>query len=746
MRRPIVKAIAILVVISIIIYSSTLLAGGGSAARAEAVDRPLDVSGLQNMKGSVNPGSYDAYIARYSKDSRPEKDIVIQGEDFDKAEGISPTFADDLGDGTRRAVLTGETGSIEWTFQVPETGLYNIEISYYNVKGKDSDMERELAIDGELPFAEARSFVFSRVWKDATQKVVQDDNGNDIIPDQAEEPMWQSQLLRDSNGYYSEPYLFYFSKGTHRLKLTSAKESMAIDSIKLTNPPGPPSYKDLMKTYIAQGYQPADQVLIKIQGEQAAYKSSQTLVAYNDRSDPANEPFSVSKLRNNAGGGYSWRMPGQWIEWEVDVPKDGLYQIAFKNHQNYLRGMSSLRRLYIDGRLPFAEANRIGFPYSSDWQFKIIGEGADNPYSVYLAKGKHKIRLEVTLDDLAPILRATQASILQLNNMYRQIISYTSTTPDQFRDYQLEERIPHMVPLFREQSSLLDKIASIIEGSSGKSNENSALLHTLAYQLKDMAAKPETVPSRLESFKGNVGALGSWLLTLPEQPLAIDYLIVSTPGAKLPSPTASGWGHFRSSTQSFFASFYEKYDQFSGEDDGGKSITVWMTSARDQVQVMKRLIDNEFTPKTGTNVKLRLIGADVVLPATLAGKGPDIALQMGNDTPVNFASRGALVDLSKFADFGQVKERFLPSAIVPYEYGGGVYGMPEQQTFPMLFYRKDILDELHLKVPQTWEEVYTLIPELQKHHLEFGLEQKPLDMMGNEVVTSNALPRILLLR
>jgi ABC-type glycerol-3-phosphate transport system substrate-binding protein len=153
--------------------------------------------------------------------------------------------------------------------------------------------------------------------------------------------------------------------------------------------------------------------------------------------------------------------------------------------------------------------------------------------------------------------------------------------------------------------------------------------------------------------------------------------------------------------------------------------------------VVKRLIDDKFTPKTGIHVNLKLVSADVLLPSTVAGKGPDVALQIGNDLPVNYASRSALQDLSSFPDFSSVKEQFNASALVPYEYSGAYYALPEQQTFPMLFYRKDILDELHLQVPQNWNDVYNMIPVLQKHNLQFGLPQKPLDSFGNESVRTD---------
>lgn len=35
----------------------------------------------------------------------------------------------------------------------------------------------------------------------------------------------------------------------------------------------------------------------------------------------------------NTIGGNNWRVPGQWIAWEVEAPEDGLYNITIKGRQ-----------------------------------------------------------------------------------------------------------------------------------------------------------------------------------------------------------------------------------------------------------------------------------------------------------------------------------------------------------------------------------------------------------------------------
>ncbi|MCQ6560707.1 extracellular solute-binding protein [Paenibacillus mendelii] len=739
MRRPIYIILGISLVL-ITAVSVSLSGSGSSGVQAVmAGNTQIDTIQLADKSDSYKKGSYDEYLSKFrSSVERPNLELKIEGESYTSTRDTAVSVVDHQEGGQGKALSTGESGTVEWEFNVPQEGMYNLELKFFVPEGKESDVERELLIDGELPFSEARSLVFNRIWKNETNAFVRDDRNNELIPGQVEVPMWQETFLKDATGYYTEPYLFYFTPGKHTLSLTSVKEPLMIDYFKLTNKDVMPTYDQLAAIYMEKGYRKIENVSIKIQGEHTANKSSATLLPYNDRSSPSIEPYHVSKLRNNAMGGWGWRMPGQWMEWEIEAPEDGLYQIAFKHRQNYLQGGYALRSLYIDGQVPFQEANMLPFPYASNWQMGVVGKSADEPYLFYLTKGTHAIRLETTLGDMAPVIRTVESSILQLNAMYRQIISFTGTVPDTFRDYQLDKRIPHMSELFHKESDLLYEVARLIDGT-GEGSDRSAVLKSLAYQLKDMADRPDTVPSRIDRFKTNVGGLGDWLNSFKEQPLAIDYLIVSSPGAKLPDPEASTWGTAKAGVQSFLASFTEKYDEFTDESGDGDTVTVWMTSARDQAQVLKRLIDDTFTPDTGIRVNLKLVSADVVLSATVAGQGPDAALQMGNDLPVNYATRNAVLDLSAFPDFADVSKQFHESAMVPYAYKGKYYALPEQQTFPMLFYRKDILeDELKLQVPETWEDVYELIPALQKHNLELGLPQRPLDMTGNEIATTNA--------
>lgn len=706
-----------------------LLAIAPPASSIEAEEKTIGTgeSSLA-IEETFSANGYDRYLDGYINEAKPKQVIRVEAEHYEKVEGMEAAPFEDGSGKNGSAVLADESGTISWKLEVKNAGLYNIKLRYFNISGKNSDIERELRIDGRSPFAEANSVFLQRAWKSEDSEIKRDNRGNDIRPDQAEESIWQEATLRDITGYYEEPYYFYLSEGIHTLSLTSLKEPVVIDWIELFQTEKMIDYKDQLDVYKQNGYEEVSNAFVKLQAEDAVLKSSSTLYPIMDRS-PTSEPYHASKMRMNAIGGTNWRMPGQWVEWEIEVPDTGLYQIAMKSKQTANRGLSSTRVLYVDGKIPFKEASRLSFDYSGDWQMKVVGSEEKEPYLFYLTEGKHRLRMEVTLGELAPILRTVESSVLGLNSLYRKIISFTGVVPDPFRDYQLEKRIPELIDELVQQSKTIKEVASVLQGFDGKASERTALLQTLSYQLDDMAKNPDTIPSRLESLKTNVGALSTWMMQAKEQPLALDYLLVTSPGADLPRAKATFFEKIVHESTSFLSSFFEDYSSIStAENENGKeAISVWVLSGRDQAQTIKKMIDNDFTSDTGVPINLQLVSANVLLSATLAGKGPDVAIQVGNDVPVNFAMRGALQDLSVFEDFNEVIKRFQPSAMVPYQYLGEYFALPEQQIFPVLFYREDILRELGLKVPDTWQDVYNMIPVLQKNNLQFGMPQASLD-------------------
>ncbi|MGB8455810.1 MAG: extracellular solute-binding protein [Anaerocolumna sp.] len=153
---------------------------------------------------------------------------------------------------------------------------------------------------------------------------------------------------------------------------------------------------------------------------------------------------------------------------------------------------------------------------------------------------------------------------------------------------------------------------------------------------------------------------------------------------------------------------------------GNSSIKVWLATGRDQQSIIRGLVDSDFTPDTGISVDLQLVNPGTLLPSILAGNGPDVSLSNAMGDPINFAVRNAVEDLSGFEGFGEVAQRFHESAMVPYQFNGATYALPETQSFNMMFYRTDIFGEMNLMAPKTWKDFDILIPELQKKNMSIG--------------------------
>ncbi|MDC0559118.1 extracellular solute-binding protein, partial [Candidatus Izimaplasma bacterium] len=249
------------------------------------------------------------------------------------------------------------------------------------------------------------------------------------------------------------------------------------------------------------------------------------------------------------------------------------------------------------------------------------------------------------------------------------------------------------------------------------------ILDTVILQLDEFLDKPREIHQNLLTYNSNIASLGTLVILLSSHPLEIDYLSIHGVDASLPRSNATAFENIIFDISAFLSTFVIDYASLgeTEEFDTDETIEVWLSVGRDQANILRKMIDESFTPDTGIKVDLKLVNGAVLLPATLAKVGPDIAMGLGNSLPVNYAMRNAVYDISQYDDFEEITTRFKDSAMVPYEFEGGYYALPEQQIFLMMFYRTDIFEELGLTPPDTWEDVITLIPDLQKHNLEFYL-------------------------
>lgn len=669
---------------------------------------------------SIRQTSYTNYVKKYADAARPDQTVEVLGKDYDPASVTDAQITVTTVDGENDVMQwANQEGSVSWTVNIPETGVYNIKMIYEALESNTNDVEFSLLIDGESPYATASRITLSKRWINESE-IKQDSRQNDIRPGQISTPCWQETPLEDIDGLFNEPLEFYMEAGEHTITFESEKAEFAVKSFTFYQYEAPAAYTAPSDSDLTQ----AQGQKITLEGETAAYKSSRTLYPTADKSSyltSSANGSSPTKTRYNTIGSGSWTQSTQTVTWEFNVDKAGYYKIGIRGRQDQMRGMYSNRRLYVNGEVPCLEANQIKFYYDTDWSITTPkSENGDDLY-FYLQAGTNTISLEAVPGEIGEIMGDLDELVYNINSYYRQIRQITGPDPDEYNNYMIDTAIPSIVPDFKEYAKTLRDKKAEIEKLSGSGGTEAETLEKMAIVLDKCIKKPDLIPEMMSQIKDNITSVSSFVNQYREQPLEVDMIEVATSDQDFTSCDKSFFGSLGFGFKGFIGSFFEDYNALSDEDES--AMECWVMLGRDNAEALQQLISSEYNPTAKTKINLKLVQGGIV-EATFAGKGPDLALFMGGDFPIQLAARGVLTDLTTFSDFDEVKSRFADDATVLYQYNGGTYGLPCDQTFPMLFYRSDILSEYGIDPAtdlNTWDGLLNCLPTLQRNYLEVGL-------------------------
>ena len=718
MKSSVKKVIVAACVVAVIVVIAVLLSMRGVEDFHEkyaGADLSAEVAGMERE------GTYTGYLNDHADavDASGSADVDLFTYTSTGDVEVKENY-----EGVEKALFTGTGSMVTWEVEVPESGFYNFYIEYLLPESRGVAAERVVYINGEIPFEDARNVSFSRIWTDGGEVRV-DNQGNEIRPTQIEVFDWQSAYFRDDMGYITEPYRFYLEKGTNSISLEGENEPMLLKRMVVSAVQHMDTYEQYLakqpQTNASEGAKHYSQT---IQGETSTLRSESSLYAKYDRSSPTTQPNSVTTTVLNYVGGDAWRSPGQWIEWDFEVPEDGYYNIMIKGRQNYARGSVSNRTVYIDGEVLFEELKEVSFEYSNDWKCVELADEEGTPYNIYLTAGTHTIRMEAALGGLGSILEELEDSTYRLNQIYRKILVYTGANPDKYRDYKIDLNYPEIMQAMELESKRLYKIVDDMVAYSGQKADQIATAQTVAQQLERFCEKPNKITLEFTTFKDNITALGTASLNMSQTKLDIDYLVVTGTDAKPAKDKAGAFAKLWHEVKSFVASFTVDYNSVGDVyDDKGSDevVKVWILTGRDQGTILKSMVDDTFTPQSGVKVNVEIVDASALLNAVLAGRGPNVVLSVGADQPVNYALRGAAEDITQFADYEEVLSHYTPSSYEQYSLDGSIYAVPETQTFNVMFYRKDVLEELGLEVPQTWQDLIEMLPTIQGNNLSIGI-------------------------
>ena len=680
----------------------------------EGVDLSADV------EGAVREGTYTKYLNAHEDAACPAEDIEVDLFAYMEGEGVEVY---ENYEGEEKALYTDTESTVTWKVNVPEAGFYNLYLEYITVESRGVAIERSVYINGELPFDDAGNIIFTRTWTDASEPKV-DNQGNEIRPSQVEVYKWQSTFCKDDMGYIINPYQFYFEAGENTITMEGVNEPMVLKKLTLAAIDDSVTYEEYLANCPGEGNSETNINYVQVvQGEDSTIRSESSLYAKYDKSAPNTQPYSVTNTILNYVGGETWCSAGQWIEWEFSVPEDGYYNITVKGRQNYARGSVSSRTVYIDGEIPFEEMEEISFEYENDWNNLTLADADGNPYKIYLTEGTHTIRLEATLGGSGILLEELEDSIYRLNQIYRKLLVYTGATPDQYRDYNIDQVYPEVMEAMDLESKRLYKIVDEMVAYTGQKADKIATAQTLAQQLERFVEKPNKITEEFTTFKDNITSLGTAVLNMGETKLDIDYLVITSTDTEPEKDEANFFSKMWHEIKAFAATFYVDYDAVGDvyEENDEEVVTVWILSGRDQGTILKSMVDDTFTPDTGIKVNVEVVAANALLSAVMAGRGPDVVLSVGADQPVNYALRGAAEDLTQFEDYQEVLSSYTESSYQQYCLDGAIYAIPETQTFNVMFYRTDVLEQLELEVPQTWQDLIEMLPTIQGNNMSIGI-------------------------
>ncbi len=442
--------------------------------------------------------------------------------------------------------------------------------------------------------------------------------------------------------------------------------------------------------------------------------------------------------------------------------------------------------------IPYLEAYRAEFNYNKKWQSQYASFKDENnelsPMMFYFEEGvEYTVYLECSLGSLKEYIQRVQVSLDKVNNCYLRILQLTGTDPDENKDYPFRSIMLEVLITLIEQAGELMDVKEGLEELCGTNGSHIATLETVAILLQTMGEKNGSdIAKNMATFKSYLGTLGTWVNDSKRSSLMVDSIWV-TPAVKDGSeivadedalPRAKA-GFFRTiwfEIKSFFSSFFVNYDQMGltvVPDEDALNIDVWLATGRDQSQIWRTMIDAQgsFTSSTGTAVSLKLVTAGTLLPSILSRKGPDVYMGLGSGDVINYAIREAVLgvggDPQKMSEeeqfvFNQthytysegngtvtttekrdgekatfttntladVENNFADAAMDTVRLLNVTYGIPLTMSFSMMFYRMDVLAELGIEVPETWDQLIEILPVLQTNNMSIGLSYiEALDFM-----------------
>lgn len=630
-------------------------------------------------------------------------------------------------EGSVAQMAVGDT--IVLTIDVPETALYWLQFDYLSYDDSILPIELSVKVDNEYPFYEARNLKFETTWITDGETDL-DRYGNEIVTMPEKDKTWESKYLMDASYRYSEPLKVSLTKGTHTLEISMSEGTVLLGNVSLVAPKEIPAY--------AGSETAAGKELIVVEAEDF-YERNDSSIHSAGEYDSAISPLSAKEKVLNILDGDSFDTAGMTATYQFTVDQAGYYYIGM----NYIQGEKSDFPVYmdvkVDGECPNDAFRAYPMAYTKKYKTASLEDADGNNLSVYLEAGVHTISFTISADHLRFALEAVDEIMNGINDLSLEVTKVAGTNKDKYRDLKLTRYIPDVQDRLYgwvDQLNSLMEQATTLPGVEAKDAEDVAAFAYLgiaAKQLKTLGDEPDELIYRVDELSTSVNSINTQIANfvdlINKNIISIDRVYVYQEDAKLPA----GLNWFQSIWMSICRFFYSFFGQsYSATNTNEEHIQVWVNRPRQYVEIMQKMIDEQFTPATGIEVDLSLMtDANKLVLSNASGDTPDIATGINYAIPFELGTRGALVDLTKFDNYKEIFGRYSEGILVPSVIGDGLYSLPETMNFYVMFYRSDVLEKIGLEIPNTMDELIAMLPDLQMRGLNVFYQTAPMLAMRN---------------
>lgn len=596
---------------------------------------------------------------------------------------------------------------------VPQTAQYWLSFDYLSYDQSILPIEFALMVDGEYPFYEARNLSFETTWVQESE-ISLDRYGNEIVTMPDKLIQWENKNLSDASYRYSQPLNIELTQGTHELMILVSEGNFLLGNLYLQQPETIPEYTGSQK---AEGDE-----LITIQGEDFYLRNDSSIHATGEY-DSAVDPLSATETVLNTVDSASFKTAGQTITWSFRIDKAGYYYFAMNYKQSDKNEFPVFLDWEIDGEIPNTAFQNWQAEYTTKYRTTTLQDDDGNNLSVYLEEGYHTISATISADNLRYALEQVDEIMNGINDLSLEVTKVAGTNKDKYRDLRLTRYIPDVQTRIYNWVDRLYELAEFgtqfVDEDDPEDVAAFAYLIIAAKQLKTLGDEPNELIYRVDELSTSQNSINTQIANfidlINRNNLSIDRLYVYQEDAKLPKKLGFFQGIWLS-VQRFANSFFGTSYSASNTDES--HLQVWVNRPRQYVEIMQKMIDEQFTAETGIEVDLSLMtDANKLVLANASGDTPDIATGINYSIPFELGIRGALVDLTKFDNYQEVFGRYNEGILVSSVIGDGLYSLPETMNFYVMFYRSDILEKLGLEAPDTLQDLIAMLPDLQMRGL-----------------------------